>query len=139
MPFGGGVSGGVVVGGVIPPAVNSLPGLVTRNAGEAIPAHRLVFVASDNLVYVADVNDDAILDLVCGVSTNAASPGQQVFIRFTGELKDPSFHWEPGPIYLGPNGLLTQTIPITGNLVFVGTPLGPTALQINAHHVATLA
>jgi hypothetical protein len=142
MSFGGGVSGGVVfAGGIIPPSTNPLPGLVKRTAGQAILGHHVVFVGSDNKVWLSDANapEDGFFT-VCGVTeTSATVPGQDIFVRFTGELKDPSLNWAQSPIWLGPGGVLTQEQPTTGHLFMVGVPLGPQSMQIMLHHIAFLA
>lgn len=55
--------------------------------------------------------------VVIGISTTAGSAGDTITVKTTGELSDASWNWTKGAIYLGANGVLTQTAPSGGSIV----------------------
>lgn len=138
MGFGSGVSGGGGNSGNSP-QVNPFPGLSQRKAGENLSGHRAVYVGADNRFWVADPAEDFCVDMICGITTGSSVAGEDAFIRFTGELVDPSFSFEAGPVWLGINGTLTQTRPTSGNLVLLGNAAGPNTLQVRIEFVCNLS
>lgn len=83
-------------------------------AAVAVSGHAVVALdAAGALRYAsADVAADALL--VAGVSVNAAAPGGTVSVRSAGLVTHAGWAWTPGaPVYLGLNGALTQSIPVT--------------------------
>jgi hypothetical protein len=112
-------------------------GTIVRQAGEAIGGHRAVYVASDGLVYYADPENGSAA-AVSGVSTGAVSLDGWVTIRTAGEMQESSWGWAEGPIYLGANGVLTQTPPLSGAIVILGVSAGPAAMTISPQFVADL-
>jgi hypothetical protein len=137
MGFGSGVSGGGGSGSA--PQVNPFPGLTQRKAGELLSGHRAVYVGSDNQFWIANPDDDICVDMICGITTGASAAGEDAFVRFTGELVDPSFNFSIGPVWLGPNGTLTQTRPTSGNLVLIGNAAGPNSLQVRIAFICNLS
>jgi hypothetical protein len=138
MAFGSGVSGGVAGSGGGVPSTNPLPGLTQRVAGEVLSGHRAVWIGSDDRFWIANPTLDACVDMICGITTGSANPGETAYARFTGELVDPSFNFTPGPVFLGPGGTLTQNHPTSGNLVLLGNAAGPTTLHVRIEFVCNL-
>lgn len=55
-----------------------------------------------------------------GLTLSAASAGVTLDIRGDGEITEPSWSWTVDqPVYLGTNGLLTQTVPVKPSSEFL--------------------
>lgn len=67
---------------------------------------------------------------VIGIAVAAVAAGELVTIRATGELVEPSWAWAPGPIYLAPDGALTQIPPSDGAVIELGVALTPTSMLV---------
>jgi hypothetical protein len=67
-----------------------------------------------------------------GVTLQGVSnAGDLIGIRYSGPVDEPSWTWTPGlPIFLGPNGTLTQTRPTVGIMLIVGQALSPTRIMV---------
>ena len=96
-------------------------------AGQNLSGHRVV----TNEAICADQSTPSHLGCVRGITTGAAIGGDTVRIQVYGPMTDPSFDWQPGPIYVGTNGVLTQTPPTTGWLQQVATADSPTLIFID--------
>jgi hypothetical protein len=138
-----GLASGVVVS---PP----IPGLNAQNTQDAIAeltaqatltqktitpigGHRIVYLDADGAKYASN-NDLSHLGRVVGITLGASDSNNKVFIRTSGEVVEPSWNWSKfGPVFLGQNGLLTQSSP--GPPAFfsqvVGQAIGPTQIVIN--------
>lgn len=108
--------------------ISSNPGLFLRRAGEDLSSHRVVYIGDDNLFYLAQTDDCRAFAI--GITVQSALEGEPIYARFTGELADQSFDWNEGPIFLGPNGTLTQSPPSSGILRIVGTSAGRNAMRV---------
>jgi hypothetical protein len=102
---------------------------VNYPAGETLGGHRAVVIANGEAFY-ADKDTPSHAGQVVGVTTGAASAGNDVNIQFGGELEEPSWNWSPGPIYVDTNGQLTQTRPSSGWIMNIGVALTPTRIFI---------
>jgi len=93
-------------------------------AGVSFGGHRAgVLNASGNVIY-ADSGTAAHAGRVIGVSTGAAESGAAVTLRTRGEITEPSWSWDTGLlIWLGLNGVLTQTPPASGFNQVIGFPV----------------
>ena len=101
-------------------------------AGEAIGGHRVVVLDAAGLAFYADQSNPNHMGLVAGVSQGAASLAAAVNIMVKGRIIEPSWSWTPfAPVFLGLNGLLTQTVPTTGFLLVVGTAFDATSIFVN--------
>ena len=92
-----------------------LPGVVsptTYTAGANLSGHRMVLLdASRNAIY-ADNATGTHAAQVLGMTKGAATLGTQVEVLRNVEVLEPTWSWiHGGAIYLGANGLLTQTPP----------------------------
>lgn len=72
-------------------------------------------------------------DFVLGVTTGAASAGATVTVKRSGEMTEPTWSWSVGNVWLGVNGLLTQTPPVPPALFsrIIGTAIAPTVVRID--------
>lgn len=90
-----------------------------RVAGEDLSGHRVVRRHNGEVFYV----DAADLSDMIGpfrLTMAAAAMGAHVDVLAYGDLDEPSWNWMPGePIYLGPNGALTQTVPTFPTSLFL--------------------
>lgn len=116
--------------GPMGPAGPSAGGLVLTAAG-AIGGHRLVVALGDGLVGYADAGNPAHLGQVLGMSSAAAADGAPVTIVQVGEIVEPSWAWSAGPVYLGANGVPTQTPATSGFLQEIGVATAPTRLMVD--------
>ena len=101
----------IASGGIVPAAIDT-----TLVASTSISALRCITTDSSGLAKYA-TPDTLANALVIGISTNAANTGENVTVKTTGELSDASWNWTKGAIYLGVNGVLTQTAPSGGSIV----------------------
>ena len=83
-------------------------------AAVALSGHRAVRGSVEALTY-ASADVEAHGDDVMGITLSAASSGGTVSVQSVGEITEPSWTWVPfEPIFLGFDGLLTQTPPAFG-------------------------
>lgn len=97
-------------------------------AAIALGGQRAVYLSGTGLRYATSA-DISTLDVV-GITVGAVNSGDLVTYRVSGVLTDPSFNFVPGPIFLGANGLLTQTIPLTGGTAVLGVALSATSMSV---------
>jgi len=111
-----GVAGGVVV-------------LCT--AGEALGGHRVVVLnAAAEAVYASNAVPEH-LHKVLGLTTGAVVLGAEATVQTGGEMIEPTWAWTlDAPIFLGVDGLLTQTPPASGFLLVVAFPVTATKIFI---------
>ena len=101
-------------------------------AGEALGGHRGVIVGNDNRLYYADQSNPIHFNRVLGITTGAVEENDPAIVRVGGIMAEPSWAWDLGKfIYLGENGLLTQTPPGTGFLLEMGWPVNPTSMMVD--------
>lgn len=101
------------------PGVNGLNGLngtsgnvITRVANGPLGGQRVLMLDPDGRVSYATNTSLEARTLSVGVSLGAVVDGSQISINMLGLMQDVSFAWTPGAkLYLGANGLLTQTLP----------------------------
>lgn len=104
--------------------------VIELTAATAIGGHRVV-IAGDDGVEIASSDNPAHAGRVVGVTTGAAEQGATAFVQQTGELVELSWNWTLSPIYLGTNGVLTQTAPAVGFSQQIGVATAPTKILIN--------
>jgi hypothetical protein len=86
---------------------------MTGTAAVALSGHRAVYRRPDGLIDYASANNLGCLHEAIWVTTGAATMGGDVSMVMFGEMSEPSWTWVPGvPIFLGINGVLTQTAPL---------------------------
>jgi len=103
----------------------------TATAAEAVGGHRAVVNTPSGIAY-ADADNLAHCGRVVGITTAAAGAGSPITFQASGKITEPSWFWSPNAdIWLGLNGLPTQTIP--GAAVFaqrLGFALSPTEMWV---------
>jgi hypothetical protein len=82
-------------------SISALRCITTNGSGEA------VYATPDSLANA----------VVIGISTTAGNAGETITVKTSGQLTDASWSWTKGTIYLGTNGVLTQTAPSGGSIV----------------------
>jgi hypothetical protein len=126
----------VTVGEVGPIGPQGLPGsaqsTITRITAIPIGGHRVVVLDGSEHVIYADYLDLTHADKVLGVTTGAADAGALATIQTYGEMVEPSFSLTPGDaVYVGANGMFTQTSPASGFSRGIGFAMAPTKLFID--------
>lgn len=103
-------------------------------AAVTLSGHRVVTPQADGQLNYASNDNAAHLAAPLWITVGAASPGASVDVLLFGLMIEPSWSWTPGPVYLGTNGVLTQTPPAAPGAVFivqVGTATSPTSLFVD--------
>lgn len=103
-----------------------------RQSGEAVSALRVVWEDASGIVRPLDYRDDEHIDLLAGITvTAAASAGQPVTVQRSGVIDAAGLGLAPGRVWLGANGVLTQSPASDGFDVFIGTAVAPARLILN--------
>jgi hypothetical protein len=85
-------------------------GTVQRVTAAALSGHRVVTPLNDGSVNYADATNPAHLSRPVWLTTSAWGSGVTATLISDGPITEPTWNWTPGqPIYLGANGVLTQT------------------------------
>uniref|UniRef100_A4XZD6 Uncharacterized protein n=1 Tax=Ectopseudomonas mendocina (strain ymp) TaxID=399739 RepID=A4XZD6_ECTM1 len=118
-----------------PPGRQGAPGpaggaAVERLAGETLSALRAVYEL-DGHVFALDYRDSEHIDLLLGVTLTAADPGQPINVQRLGAVDDDGWNWQPGRVWLGSAGSLTQTPPADGYDVLLGAAVASGRLLLN--------
>jgi len=100
-------------------------------AGMALSGHRMVTTDSVGNVVYADASNVEHAGKVLGMTTGAASEDGDAIIQTNGVVTEPSWNWDLGElVYLGSDGHLVQTVPESGFVCPVGTPITTTSLLV---------
>lgn len=91
--------------------------ILERFAATALGGHRAVALVDGQADYASA--DNLATALACfGITIGAVASGAKARVQIAGRIVEGSWNWTPNePIYLGLNGLLTQTPPTGGNIV----------------------
>lgn len=103
----------------------------TRTAGTAISALVAVYELPDGTVWPLSAVDDDHIDLLAGITLNSASAGAEVTVQRAGPLDAAGINLQPGRVWLGMNGQLTQTPPDSGNDTLLGYATAEQRLYID--------
>lgn len=100
--------------------------------GEDMSALKIVYMDTDQKAYIATNNDTYKKALVLGMAKTAGVAGDlKSFISF-GRIDDAFFNFPVGTdLYLGTNGTITDVVPSSGHLTFVGQSLGNGSVFFN--------
>ncbi len=107
---------------------------IIKTAVSAISAHRIIVLDADDRPVYADSGLLSHINRVVGVSINSAAMGESLEIQYGGEIKDPSFNFTPGPIYVGTDGFITTVLPtdVTAEyLQQIGIATNATTIALN--------
>ena len=127
----------VVLGILGPEGIQGVPGvsggmLVQFLATIPIGGHRCVVLDTNERALYADNTELSHIGKVLGVTTGAVESEALATIQTGGEMTEPSWSWVLDvPIWLGTNGLLTQTPPATGFSQVIGFPISATKMFIS--------
>ncbi|MES2488570.1 MAG: hypothetical protein V4607_02175 [Pseudomonadota bacterium] len=116
-----------------PEGIQGIPGgtagqILQAIAGVDLGGHRAIFI-DEGLAFYADA-DMASAERVAGITLGAAADSELANYQTAGEITEPSWNWNEGPVFLGLNGLLTQTPPSTGAIIELGVALNATRLLV---------
>ena len=130
-----GTAGAVGATGATGPGASSA--FISRIAESNVSGHRVVAASNDGRVsHVGKSDADAAN--IFGITTGAALATFAAIIIPLGLIEEASWAWTAGPVWLGDDGMLTQTLPTIGLLVRVGMATAPSAVIINPQVVAKL-
>ena len=122
----------IISGGIVPAAIDT-----TLVASTSLSALRCITTDGSGLAKYA-TPDSLANAVVIGISTTAANTGENITIKTSGQLTDASWTWTKGAIYLGSNGVLTQTAPTGGNvIVHVAKAITATTIIIDIDTIIT--
>lgn len=118
----------ISINGVLGPhlLVNT-PDNLEVTAGYALGGHRVVQVF-DNVALYAD--NLTAYDGQLALTMSAVDSGETFKAYTTGVVTEPSWNFIKGPVFLGNNGLLTQTKPTTGTVIAVGRAVSQTSIHL---------
>ena len=113
----------IASGGIVPAVIDT-----TLIASTSISALRCI--TTDGSGQAKYATPDTLANaVVIGVSTTSGTAGQNITIKTSGQLTDASWNWTKGSVYLGANGVLTQT-PASGGDIIVHVARAITATTI---------
>jgi len=97
-------------------------------AAIALSGHRAIQVQTDGTAIYAEPESAWAY---VGISTHSAEAGAQVTVALRDTITELTWSWVPGkPVYYGPSGILTQTVPDAVALTCIGLAITPTSLLI---------
>lgn len=99
-------------------------------AAQNLSGHRVVKAVDGGVDYASIVWPDEAKTVI-GLTVGATLQGQFAKIQISGELMEPSWNWQLGPVFNGVDGLLTQNNPSSGYSLVVGIAIEPTKLLIS--------
>lgn len=112
--------------------------VATGVAGEALSGHRVVRFDSSGIVWYADKDSAGTAPHAVGITTGAVSLGALATVTLCGKVVEGFWTWVAGPVWLGDDGQMTQTPPISGALVQVGVAINSTTLQVAPRLISLL-
>lgn len=133
-----------------PPGTPGADGPIGPSGGSALPmtagailgGGRILTVDANGDAIYADASNPAHIRGVVGLGLNAAILGATVNVQIVGETSDVAWSWTVGqPIFLGLNGLMTQTVPTAPTAAFalvVAYPITPTKIVVGLREPITL-
>jgi len=101
---------------------------ISALAGDNLGGHRVVQIFDGVATYAN--NQDAYNGQLAFTDSSADIGTSSVFF-VSGIITEPTWNLVIGPVYLGTNGLITQTKPETGTVVLVGRAISATSISLN--------
>ena len=105
-------------------------GALIVTAGDTIHGRRVVRMFN-GLAFHPDISDNSQVLQVLGISEEAAANGDLFPVRTSGRMVNSSWGWNPGYVYCGVDGVLTQSVPPTGWLQRVARVIDPTTINVD--------
>lgn len=114
---------------------------VTGIAAGSIGGGRVVAFSETGKITYASCDSLFDASVVLGITNSAAIANDPIYITRSGEITDSSWNWIPKqPIYLGINGVLTQTLPPTAKFsLVVAIPATTTKIFVTIREPIVLA
>lgn len=113
-------------------------GIVTALAAENITAYKVVAMDSGGQFYLADPSILSDSCYVVGISLFSALAGETLNAQTDGVMLTPAL-WSPGPLFLGPGGILTTSPPLAGFALSIATAATSTQLIVRPQFAIDLA
>lgn len=108
-------------------------------AGENISAYRVVRPHTDGKIYICSSANSAFAELACGITFKAASKDEPVNFMTSGYFTESTWNWDTArPVFFDSLGRFTQTVPTSGFIQIVATPVTPTGLCVNIRNSVIL-
>ncbi len=105
---------------------------ISKIAGDVLGGHKIVKLNSSGKAIYADKDIIEDANQVLGITKHSASANESIYIQTYGEMIEPTWNWNLAlPIFLGNNGVLTQTAPTSGFTLIIGFPLTVTSIYID--------
>jgi hypothetical protein len=99
-------------------------------SGDDISGHTIVSRSADTVI-PSDPTDNTSVYNIVGLTNQAAANGSSIEVITSGIIHNDSWSLLDGPVFLGANGILTQTAPTSGYLVVVGYPASSKDIRLN--------
>ena len=112
--------------------------LLARIAGDNISALRVVWENEFGVVKTLDSSDTAHACMLAGLTVTAADANSVIYVQRGGVVDASGLGLDPGCVWAGTNGQLTQTPPTTGLDIFVGMAVAPGRLYLSLNEVIYL-
>jgi hypothetical protein len=100
-------------------------------SGGPLSGHRAVVLVPGVGMRYADPLSDDDAGAQVGLLLQATSPGNVGNVQFSGLVEEPTWTWNNGPIFLGLNGVLTQTPISHGWILVIARAIGTTKIIID--------
>ena len=100
-------------------------------SGSPLSGHRAVVMVPGIGMRYADPLSDDDSGAQIGLLLQATSPGNVGNVQFSGLVEEPTWNWNYGPIFLGLNGVLTQTPISHGWILVIARAIAPTKIIID--------
>lgn len=112
-----------------PPGPSADGATLTFKVDTPMSGHRCVRMDGDVLRTVS-VDDVTHADTCFALTIGGGAAGTYVEVQSGGVVEEPGWSWRPGPVFVGLDGVLTQTL-IRGTFEQrVGTAVGPTRMLL---------
>lgn len=103
-------------------------GRVSLRSYGPVSAHRAMAVLDSGELQYAQLSAP---EKYVGLSLNAvAGAGELVVVQFRDVVEELSWNWMVGPVFLGVNGILTQTPPTSGCVMEIGSAISATKILL---------
>ncbi|WP_211168231.1 hypothetical protein [Azoarcus indigens] len=102
-----------------------------RVSDGALSALRIVWEDGAGVVRMLDYRDAEHINLLAGLTLTAAAAAGPVTVQRAGPVDDDAWSWVAGRVWLGADGIPTQTPPADGYDVLIGYAVSPTRLYLD--------
>lgn len=104
-------------------------------AGESLSPYKVVYLGSDNRVYLASSATEAHGNRVVGITKESALEQENVLVQFTGNMINNSWSWTEGvSLFVGPTGDLQEEcpdLPDDSFVMFFADSINATTIRIS--------